>query len=395
MIGEVPRAAWLVVTAAAGVVSVPGSVELLLVSTAAIAGRRQKPSVEPLAPWKVAIVVPAHDEEGGIGDTVRSLLAVDRQNLMVDLYVVADNCSDDTALVAQREGAKVLVRNDRELRGKGYALHFAFTQLLPLGYDCALVIDADTAVSASVVTAAVRALQQGAAGVQVRYLMKTTEESPRTRLRNLALRAFNVVRPTGREALGLSVGLLGNGFALTRETLEAVPYLASSIVEDLEYHLSIVRSGRRVAFASGATVYGEMPAKGAGVKTQRARWEGGRLRMMMDKAPPLALEVLSGRFRLLEPLLELLLLPLSFHSLILLIAVLSPSAVVRDIGLAGVGILLLHLVAAASMEGGGWQDITALLRAPFYVAWKIVLIPSLLRSARSNQSWIRTSRDPK
>ena len=65
---------------------------------------------------------------------------------------------------------------------------------------------------------------------------------------NVALLAFNVLRPRGRARWGLSCGILGNGFGLARKTLEAVPYDASSVVEDLEYHLRVVESGRRVEF---------------------------------------------------------------------------------------------------------------------------------------------------
>src|SRR6185369_8853223 len=123
---------------------------------------------------------------------------------------------------------------------------------------------------------------------------------------------------------GLSVGILGNGFALTGETLRAVPYDARSVVEDLEYHLRLVRAGSRVRFAATTSVWGEMPAGGSGVTTQRARWEGGRFRMIAEQAPALFREVLAGRLTLLEPLLELLLLPLALHVALLLLVLLLP-----------------------------------------------------------------------
>jgi cellulose synthase/poly-beta-1,6-N-acetylglucosamine synthase-like glycosyltransferase len=309
-----------------------------------------------------------------------------------DVYVIADNCGDDTAGVAERAGAEVLQRTDPLNRGKGYALDYAFTHLHPQRYDCFLVVDADTEVSQNFLVAAAGALRCGAAAVQVRYLVRNPLDDMRTRLRSLALRAFNVVRPLGRERLGLSAGILGNGFGLSRDTLDAVPYTASSIVEDLEYHLTLVRSGRRVTFVDNATVYGDMPSHGAGAKTQRARWEGGRLRIMFQKTPDLLGEVLRGRLRLAEPLLELLLLPLAFHVLLIVDAILTPVPIVRDIGLAGALIVLLHLIAAMLVAGGGWRDVITLAAAPFYVLWKIMLIPALLRSARSSQSWIRTSR---
>jgi cellulose synthase/poly-beta-1,6-N-acetylglucosamine synthase-like glycosyltransferase len=211
----------------------------------------------------------------------------------------------------------------------------------------------------------------------------------------LALRAFNVVRPLGREHLKLSVGILGNGFGLRSEILKAVPYLASSVVEDLEYHLNLVQSGYRVKFVNETAVFGEMPVHGEGVKTQRSRWEGGRLRILKERGPELLLEVLKGRLIFLEPLLELLLLPLAFHVTLLAIAITAPQVVVRSIGLAGVGVVLLHLVATTVVGGGSWLDIGTLAIAPFYVLWKLTMIPTLFRNAGSNNTWVRTKRTTK
>jgi cellulose synthase/poly-beta-1,6-N-acetylglucosamine synthase-like glycosyltransferase len=345
------------------------------------------------ASWRVAVVIPSHNEEASIAACVKSLRSSNTGTISADIYVVADNCDDRTAEIAIQAGATVLERKNETERGKGYALHFAFTTLAPLGYDCFLIVDADTSVSPNFIEAAAGRMRAGASAVQVRYLVRNLEENVRTRLMGLALRAFNVVRPLGREHLNLSAGILGNGFGLSAETLRSVPYLASSIVEDLEYHLSLVRSGRRVAFVNETTVYGEMPIRGQGVKTQRSRWEGGRLRMLVDKSPALAASVLRGELKMLEPLLELLLLPLAFHVALLLLAISAPSEISRSIGIAGIAIVMIHLLAAIIVGGGTWRDATTLLAAPFYILWKLMLIPALLKNARSNHAWVRTSRN--
>jgi cellulose synthase/poly-beta-1,6-N-acetylglucosamine synthase-like glycosyltransferase len=388
---------WSIAGAAAACITLPGSVELLTLSVAALLpGRRRAPTQLNTGPWRTAVVIPAHNEEAGIASCVESLLraqAVDRpEDMYVNIYVISDNCTDNTAQIAEAAGAIVLQRTNPVERGKGYALHFAFTHLETIGYDCVLVVDADTEVAPNFLTTAAGAMRSGAQAVQARYLVRNLSESTRTRLMGLALRAFNVVRPLGREHLGLSAGIFGNGFGLRRDTLQAVPYLASSVVEDLEYHLALVRSGRRVTFLNETAVYGEMPVRGKGVVTQRSRWEGGRLRMLAEKSPTLLREVLRGRLTLLEPLLDLLLLPLAFHVTLLIVAISAPLPIVRDIGLAGAAIVLLHLVAAIVVGGGNWRDAVTLAVAPFYVLWKLTLIPSLLRNARSNQAWVRTTR---
>ena len=76
-------------------------------------------------------VVPAHNESAGIGDTVASLRGVDYPSELFEVVVVADNCQDDTADKARAAGADVMVRNDSEKRGKGYALDHAFSATPP------------------------------------------------------------------------------------------------------------------------------------------------------------------------------------------------------------------------------------------------------------------------
>jgi cellulose synthase/poly-beta-1,6-N-acetylglucosamine synthase-like glycosyltransferase len=393
LIAKVLLGAWKIIGVVAACMTLPGSVELLVLSVASLCPKRYGTVHAGPAAWRVAVIVPAHNEVANITSCVQSLLSAERLDMQVAVYVIADNCTDDTALVAQDTGANVLTRTNEAERGKGYALHFAFTSLEPLHYDCLLVVDADTVVATNFIVAAAGALRDGAYAVQTRYLVRNLEEGIRTRLMGLALRAFNVVRSLGRERLGLSVGILGNGFGLRSETLKAVPYLASSVVEDLEYHLTLVQSGYRVKFVNETTVFGEMPVRGEGVKTQRSRWEGGRLRMMYEKGPDLLLRVLNGRLTFLEPLLDLLLLPLALHVTLLAVAISTPQTVVRDVGLAGAGVVLLHLATAIVVGGGSWRDVGTLAVAPFYVLWKLTQIPSLLRNARAHNTWARTKRN--
>jgi cellulose synthase/poly-beta-1,6-N-acetylglucosamine synthase-like glycosyltransferase len=164
------------------------------------------------------------------------------------------------------------------------------------------------------------------------------------------------------------------------------------VVEDLEYHLALVRAGYRVAFVDATAVYGEMPAAGKGAAIQRSRWEGGRFYILRQRAPGLLADVLSGRLTSLEPLLDLLLLPLAFHVSLLLICVAIPVTVVRIAGLTGLAVVGLHLVAAIQVGRGGWRDYAALLAAPFYVGWKLLLVPALIANSRAGAKWVRTER---
>jgi cellulose synthase/poly-beta-1,6-N-acetylglucosamine synthase-like glycosyltransferase len=376
---------------AAAALSLPGFIELLLLTLGGLLPeRRRTPEGGASGPFRLITVIPAHNEEAGLPACLRSLAGAGAPSQ--DVVVVADNCTDGTAEAAAREGVRVLERHDSERRGKGYALDFAFSRLLQEDAGAFLIVDADTTVPPGFHAAMRRRFLDGADAAQCRYLVGNPGGSMRTRLMNLALIAFNAFRPRGRERWGLSSGILGNGFGLSRRVLEAVPYEASSVVEDLEYHLRLVQAGFRVQFAGETCVYGEMPVRGAGVRTQRARWEGGRIRMVREHAALLSGRVLRGDFRMLEPLLDLLLLPLALHVALLLAALSAPSAWIRGYAALGLLLVLVHLLGAVWRCGTGWRDLGALAVAPFYVLWKIAMIPMLIRTSRSGSAWVRTER---
>jgi hypothetical protein len=379
-------AGWGLVAAAT-----PGMIELAMLTVGGLLPARRQPVSSERLP-RTAIVVPAHNEESGISGTIEELLTEIDGDPDIEVVVIADNCTDSTADRAIATGVRTLIRQDENLRGKGYALHFVFGTLLKENFEAFLVIDADTRVAPGCVGAIRRRLAAGANAVQSRYSVRNPEATVRTRLMTLALLAFNVMRPRGRDRFGLSCGILGNGFALTRETIEAVPYEAGSVVEDLEYHLRVVRAGRKVEFAEEAIVYADVPEGGHGAKTQRARWDGGRFGMIAQLTVPLAREVLCGKMRLLEPLMELTLLPLAFHLCLLLLALLAPSHAVRVAALVGIAVAGIHVVASALRCGGGVRSLVVLAAAPFYVLWKLALLGSMFRAARRNAVWVRTAR---
>jgi glycosyltransferase involved in cell wall biosynthesis len=113
----------------------------------ALASLRHRPALPSEAPRsRLAVVVPAHEEEALVGRCVRSLL---RQRYPAGLYrvlVVADNCTDGTAAEAERSGARVMVRKDENARGKGRALRWAMDRLLAESDppDAVVVVDADS-----------------------------------------------------------------------------------------------------------------------------------------------------------------------------------------------------------------------------------------------------------
>ncbi len=375
------------------VATLPLALELLVLSCAALL--QPRPVRVDDADFALAVIVPAHNEQQLIATCVRSIL--DNSSASVRVYVVAHNCSDATAAHAESAGAQVLELND-QTGGKGVALDHGFAHALAAGAQGVLVIDADSVVGPNLVRAIAGRLAAGAAALQCRYQVSNAEASTRTRLAALAFLGMNVLRPRGRDRLGLSCGIFGNGFALSAATLRAVPYTANSLVEDLEYHLNLIRAGIRVEFVDDAAVYGEMPAGSAAATSQRARWEGGRILMRRTWSGPLLREVLRGRLAMLEPLLDLRALPLATEAALLLgalgLALVGrlPWLVVYSAG--GLGAILLYVLASATLGPEPGATLRALAAVPGYMAWKVMMIPRTRLASRRDAAWVRTARNP-
>jgi cellulose synthase/poly-beta-1,6-N-acetylglucosamine synthase-like glycosyltransferase len=373
--------------------TLPGTFYLALLSLAGWLPARRDAGTH--LQGRIAIVVPAHDEAEVIEHTLANLLQIARQDGNTEVVVIADNCSDDTATLARGAGARVIERHDTTRRGKGYALDHAFQRLLQEDFAAFAVIDADSSADENFLPA-LRTTLATSAAAQSRYTVRNGNESPRTRLAEIALAGFNVLRPRGRDRLGLSAGILGNGFALRRETLERVPYTAASVVEDLEYHLRLIDAGLRVAFIDATSVRGDMPSGSEGARTQRTRWEGGRLRMLREQGPALLGKVLRGQLRSLEPLADLLLLPLAYHVLLIGVALMIAAVVgaqpVLLAALASLIVVALHVVAALRVAHLPWSHLLQLMRIPGYLLWKLRVLAGTIAGSTRHSAWIRTNR---
>jgi cellulose synthase/poly-beta-1,6-N-acetylglucosamine synthase-like glycosyltransferase len=377
------------------------AVYLLVLALAARAPRA--PAKEPPPPRvRFDIVVPARNEEAGIAATIASLHALDYPPELVRVLVVADNCTDQTAARAELAGAAVMVRDDPDHRGKGFALAAAFDAIERDGRaEAVVVVDADTKVSPNLLRAFAHHLTTGARAVQASYGVQNPEASWRTRLMAIALALFHVLRSLGRERLGLSAGLRGNGMAISLAALHAVPYRAFSIVEDVEYGLALGEAGIRVRFAPEAQVLGEMVSREGPSRSQRRRWERGRRELARTQGPRLLWKAIVGRDPvLLDLALDVLVPPLAALSLVTLLGALVALACAAAGGaawpaipwIAATACLAVYVLRGWAISGAGGRGLVDLLvYAPAYAAWKIAL--SLKRPEHRRGEWVRTERE--
>lgn len=368
---------------------------------------RPLPAPTPPSPatFRFDIMVPAHNESVGISATVQSLLAIEYPAELRRVVVIADNCSDDTAVKARAAGATVLERVNAEKRGKGYALAHAFEWSLADGFaDACCVVDADTLVSKNLLSAYAARLATGATAMQAHYGVSNPNASWRTRLMRIALAMFHQVRSTARERLQVSCGLRGNGMCFSSKLLKAVPHDAFSIVEDLEYGIRIGKQGHRVVWVGEADVLGEMVSGEAASRSQRSRWEHGRAEMAKLHGWPLLKESLSRKSGMLFDLaMDVLVPPLSRIALATVggllaswaLAFFLPSAaVLAPLSLFTVcaACLGLYVTAGWLHSGTGLRGLLDLAMAPAYVAWKVALVVRGKATGKP-QTWVRTTRE--
>ncbi len=349
---------------------------------------------------KFDVIVPAHDEERGIAATVESLHALDYPRDLFRVIVVADNCADATAARARAAGARVLERVDAEKRGKGYALDFAFARSLADGFaDALVVVDADTTATPNLLRAFAARLEHGASAVQAEYGVANPRASWRTRLMHIGFTLFHDVRSRGRERLGLSTGLRGNGMAFAASVLREVPHEAYSIVEDVEYGIRLGLAGHRVHYAGEARVLGEMVAGEKASRSQRRRWEGGRGVLARKYAARLVAEGIRRKSGVvLDLAADLLVPPLTYVALAavggtvvtgawIVLGRGSPWAIVP--WATSVGLLGVYVVRGVWLAGVGLRGVVDLAWAPVYMAWKVGLAA---RAPKAQDTWVRTAR---
>jgi cellulose synthase/poly-beta-1,6-N-acetylglucosamine synthase-like glycosyltransferase len=242
----------------------------------------------------VTVLIPAHDESGGIlptlGDVKGQLRPGDR------LLVVADNCTDDTAAVAEVAGAHVIVRQNDQDRGKAYALDFGLRSLREGDPNIVVIIDADCRLEQGAIDQLVRICHSTGRPVQALYLMGAPEQARvNHNIAEFAWRIKNDLRPRGLRALGLPCQLMGSGMAFPRSVFAVVDVATGHLAEDLELGLQLARASHAPLFCPGAVVRSVFPNNEAASVTQRQRWEHGHLAVLAGTVLPSAWAALRDR----------------------------------------------------------------------------------------------------
>lgn len=356
---------------------------------------------DPAPVGSFVVLVPAHDEAGVVGDTVRALRAGLGPRGRV--LVVADNCTDGTAAEARDAGAEVTERVDPDRRGKGYAISHGVSQLADDPPDAVVVVDADCATTPGGLDRLAARAVEGDRPVQARYLLEAPPgASSARRISAFAVRVKNHLRLRGAERLGVPSVLTGSGMAFPWARLRDAPATRGEIVEDLVLGLELAARGAPPAFEEDVIVTSPLPLGGDAATKQRQRWEHGYLGALGRHAPRLVAAAVRRR----DPRLLGAALDLAVPPLVLLVGGLAAGAAVSGAcaatGLGTPAPFLLFTGSAVVVVGATgalwWRfardtlPASDLAGALAYLGEKLPLYGALVRGRRERQ-WVRTARD--
>lgn len=347
----------------------------------------------------IAVLIPAHNEQLGIGATLDSLKA---QLTPKDrIIVIADNCQDETASIARNYGAIAIERTDTVNRGKSYALDFGMRYLEQNSPpEVVIIVDADCLVQAGSLQRLASLAVAKHRPVQSLYLMYSPPNAGlKTKIAEFAWAIKNWARALGYHQLGLPCQLMGTGMAFPWALIQQANLASGHIVEDLKLGLELAGKNTPPLFCPEAVVTSVFPINQEGVKSQRTRWEHGHLAMIAE-APALILQSLKTlNIGMLALALDMCVPPLALLTLmvlalavagVLLIAVshtvLPGLWAVFLLMLLGVTVLLGWLKFGRSI-----LSLASLGYVPIYMLAKIPLYCKFL--VRRQVEWVRSKRD--
>lgn len=261
--------------------------------------KKKEPHTMP-APHDFAVMICARNEAVVISDIIESLKAQTYPQNRIHIFVMADNCDDDTAVIARACGAHVYTRFDKSHVGKGYALEALMNHLkedYPEGFDGYIVFDADNLLEPDyieqmnktfsagydIITSYRNSKNYGDNWISAGYALWFLRES---RYLNYA-----------RYLLGTSCSVSGTGFMFSRRIAEKIggwPFHA--LIEDIEFSIQQITEGEKIAFCREAVLYDEQPVSFRQSWRQRMRWSRGYLQVFRGYKKALLKGIFNGSF---------------------------------------------------------------------------------------------------
>ena len=231
----------------------------------------------------VTVMIPAHDEETVISNTVENILSMDYPNF--EIIVIDDRSSDNTASVikdleAKHAQVRALIREKDAFPGKSAVLNDA----LKIAHgEAILVFDADATVEPDFLNKLIPHLEPADVGaVQARKIIRNKDVNFLTRCQNNEY-TFDTYLQVSRDAIKGAVELRGNGELIKRQALEDIDgWNNYTITDDLDMSTRLHIKGWDVRFCPDACVYEEGIVYVFPLFRQRRRWLEGTIRRYLE-----------------------------------------------------------------------------------------------------------------
>ena len=262
-------------------------------------GRHRKPAPTDMR-HRFAVLICARNEAQVIAALIESLRCQTYDQEKLHLFVLADNCTDDTASIARSAGATVYERRNQRSIGKGYALAALFRHLArdyPEGFDGYFVFDADNVLKPDYIEQMDRVFSEG-------HDIVTSYRNSKNYGSNWISAGYALwfLRESrylsqARYLLGASCAVSGTGFLFSRkvkEELSGWPF--HMLTEDIEFSIHQITNGRKIAFCADAELYDEQPVTFSQSWRQRLRWSRGYLQVFGGYGCKLIHGALHGSF---------------------------------------------------------------------------------------------------
>jgi cellulose synthase/poly-beta-1,6-N-acetylglucosamine synthase-like glycosyltransferase len=271
--------------------------------------RKGKATPEQPAQTRFLILVPAHNEEAVIADMVSNLAALDYPKELVDCYIIADNCTDQTAQIVREMGGQVIEtckESPDAPTGKPIALRKALEALPDYAerYDLLMIFDADNLMDADILRKVNdQYISENRPEIIQCYLGTKNQEGLVAKFYHATFTITNRFMCLSRHRLGLNAAVGGTGFAVKTAYLKSRGgWTTRSLTEDFEMQVDVTLQGGHILWNHEARIYDEKPTNLFAAFRQNLRWSQGRWFVALRNTPRLLKEWLRRRLPFREML---------------------------------------------------------------------------------------------
>lgn len=355
---------------------------------------------------RFAVIIPAHNEEEVISKLLINLKEVDYPDYLYDIFVVADNCKDNTAAIARSYNVNVLERINHLQKGKGYALKYAFHKIgLTNGssnYDAAVVFDADNLVKENFLEVMNNRLINGEKIIQAYVDSKNPADNWVTATFSMMFWINDRFNLLSRYNVGLSAVLMGTGMCISADTLNKTGWNTTTLTEDLEYSIQALSQGIKTAFTKETRIYDEKPMSFTASCRQRLRWARGQLSVVFKYVPDLIYQgikqkniaILDGGLRLFQQPF------IMSYSIVTVLRLLFPGTffsplfnlAIENIGILGIFLPLMPFILPTSvyfLDNLSLKSLKYVIFFPLFMySWVLLLYWALV--TLNKKDWIPT-----